>query len=431
MITSMKKKKTWAMGGFLVAVGLLITACAGNTTDPTATNGEGGLSGEVTVWGLTMNEDGIAAWDSIVAAFEEIEPNVSIVLETRGIDPHKDALRQVAGTPTGPDIYQYWSGSGLGGELVRAGLSMDLTDYYEQYGWQDRFADTTLSGITQYGGFHGVPQKQVAEGLFYNKALFAQAGITELPTTYDELLAAVDKLKASGITPIQFGGTVNWHVMRLLDNLIETKCGADKADELNKADGDWSAEQCVTDAFTELKKWGDDYLVDGFMAMNNDDSSQLFFSGDAAMALEGTWFDSVTINAGMDSANVGLFHFPTGTGRVYGFGEAYYINANSDNPDAAAAFLDFFTSEQGQLLAGDAFSSLSVNKAVDSSDNSALAPVWIDMFNTATGTFQNNDMNFSTAMTTEYWRIQNSVLLGETDPADAGAAFQDWRSANG
>ena len=47
-------------------------------------------------------------------------------------------------------------------------------------------------------------------GFWYNKALFTKAGITAPPTTWDELLADVGKLKDAGITPIALGGKDKW-----------------------------------------------------------------------------------------------------------------------------------------------------------------------------------------------------------------------------
>jgi raffinose/stachyose/melibiose transport system substrate-binding protein len=395
-------------------------------------SGGGGGADENTLvlWSVTQETTQRAAMDTIIADFEEANPGTKIELEERSVDEMKTAMRQTAGTDAGPDIYRYWQGAGLGGELVAADVSLDLTEYYEEYGWEDRFTPTAMSSITQYGGYHGVPFIQATEALYYNKTLFEEAGITDLPTTYDDLVAAADKLVAAGITPIEFGGTVNWHVMRLLDSIVETKCGADIADTLNTGDGDWGAEPCVTEAFTELKKWGDDYINKGFMGISNDDSSQLFFSGQAAMALEGTWLNSQVVDNGMDPAEVGIFPFPTGTGRLYGFGEGLYVSKSTDKADLAAKFLDFFTSDESQSGAEGAWSPISANKNVTPSDTDTLAHYWVDMLADSTGLYVNNDQNFSTATTGEYWRIQNLVLTGDLDPADAGAEFQKFRDAN-
>jgi len=405
-----------------VSVGVL-AGCSG---------GGGGADDENTLvlWSVTQETTQRSAMDAIIADFEEANPGTKIELEERSVDEMKTAMRQTAGTDAGPDVYRYWQGAGLGGELVAADVSLDLTEYYKEYGWEDRFTPTAMASITQYGGYHGVPFIQATEALYYNKTLFEEAGITDLPTTYDELVAAADKLVAAGITPIEFGGTVNWHVMRLLDSIIETKCGAETADALNTGDGDWSAEPCVTEAFTELKKWGDDYINEGFMGISNDDSSQLFFSGQAAMALEGTWLNSQVVDNGMDPAEVGIFPFPTGTGRLYGFGEGLYVSKSTDKADLAAKFLDFFTSDESQTGAQGAWSPISANKNVTPSDADTLAHYWVDMLADSTGLYVNNDQNFSTATTGEYWRIQNLVLTGDLDPADAGAEFQKFRDAN-
>lgn len=386
---------------------------------------------ELTLWLTTQEPNQREALDALVAAYED-KGDVTIAIEERSVDQHKDAMRQIAGTGSGPDLYWYWEGSGLGGELVDVGMSLDLTDYYAQYGWEDRFTTASLAGITQYGGFHGVPWTLQGEGVYYNKELFAQAGIEEEPATYGELLDAADALVAAGITPIEFGGTVNWDVMRLLDSLIETQCGAKTADELNTGDGDWGAEMCVTDAFTELAAWGDEYLNAGFMGISADDAAQLFFSGQAAMSLEGTWYNAQVVDNGLDPESVGVFPFPTGTDRLYGFGEAYYVSAATDHPDEAAAFLDFLTSEEGQEIAGSNWGALSVNENVPVDGGNPLNAVWADIFAASdAGMYTNNDQNFSTAETTEYWRIQNSVLTDDLDPADAGAEFQAYRDANG
>lgn len=418
----MRFKKTLTSIALGAASVVVLSGCSGG--------GGADDANTLTFWTVTQQETQSAAMDKIISDFEADHPDVTINVEERSVDEMKTAMRQTAGTNSGPDIYRYWEGYGLGGELVDAGVSLDLTEYYEKYGWEDRFTAASMSSITQYGGFHGVPFIQATEALYYNKTLFEQAGITDVPTTYDELVAAAEKLVAAGITPIEFGGTVNWHVMRLLDSLVETTCGAETADALTTGDGDWGSEPCVAEAFTELKSWGDNYLNDGFMGISNDDSSQLFFSGQAAMALEGTWLDAQIVDNGMDPAEVGIFAFPTGTDRLYGFGEGLYIDAATDKADLAAEFLDYFTSDEAQSGAEGAWSPISANVNVQPAETDTLAPYWVDMIAASTGLYVNNDQNFSTAVTGEYTRIQNAVLTGDIDPADAGAEFQKFRDDN-
>ena len=118
---------------------------------------------------------------------------------------------------------------------------------------------------------------------------FEKAGITEEPKTYDELLAAAEKLKAAGIPAITFGGTVNWHVMRLMDVMLETKCGAEKHDALMAMDCKWTEEPCATESFAEMDKWAKNYVLSPFMGIDQAQSFNLFIAGRAAMMLEGDW----------------------------------------------------------------------------------------------------------------------------------------------
>jgi raffinose/stachyose/melibiose transport system substrate-binding protein len=127
---------------------------------------------------------------------------------------------------------------------------------------------------------------------------------------------------------------------------------------------------------------------------------------------------------------MGIFTFPTGTERTYGFGELLYVTPAAKSPDAAAKFLDYMVSPEGQEKLGTAFASISVNSTVEPAADAPLGTDWQSIIAASGGLFVNNDQNFSTAETTEYWRIQNSVLTGELDPADAGAEFQTWRDAN-
>ena len=244
---------------------------------------------EITLW--TLNFSAQAANDAmkkVAADFEAANPGSKVTIVTRGTDEHKTALRVAAGSDKGPDIYFSWAGLGLGGEYVKAGLSQPLDKYYTEYKWNDELVPAAASFADIYpGGKHGVPYTFKGEVLYYNKNLFEQAGITEEPKTYDELVAAAEKLKAAGIPAITFGGTVNWHLMRLMDVLLETKCGAEKHDALKAMTAKWSEEACATEAFAEMDKWAKNYILSPFMGIDQAQSFSLFTAGRAAMMLEG------------------------------------------------------------------------------------------------------------------------------------------------
>lgn len=416
--------RLFAKAAAAVAAVALLAGCSGG-----GSSASGGGTTTLEWWTINLTAPAAnEAVNKIIADFEKENPDIKIKLTPRAVDAHKDALRTAIGTSAAPDIYDYWAGPGLGGELVKANASADLTEYYKQYKWDERFSEAALAPVTQYGGYHGVPWKLNGEAIYYNKKLFAQAGITETPKTLDELDAAAKKLKDAGITPIQFGGTVNWHVMRLLDTFLEGKCGSEKFDKLVTKQANWGQEQCVTDSFTELQKWSKDYFNSGFIGINNDESSALFYGGKAAMALEGDWFNASIEGQKMNLDDVGVFSLPTGTNRLYGFEQAQYITKDSKNKDAAAKFLDYFTSKTVQQATQGLFAVQSVNKEVtpDAAKATPLTTAWDGIFKDAKGLYMNNDQNLNQSQTREYWRIQNLVATGGLDPKQAGADMQKF-----
>jgi len=381
----------------------------------------------VKLWTLSFaNDSANQAFQSIIKQFETANPGVTIKVETRGVDEHKSALRVSAGSDQGPDIFFSWAGLGLGGEFIKSGLALPMDKYYTQYKWDDEFLPSALAFSTQYaGGRFGVPYTFHGEALYYNKALFAKAGIASEPKTYDELVADAAKLAAAGIPAFTFGGTVNWHVMRLMDVILETECGAQKHDELMTLQANWSTEPCAAKSFAEFHNWTSKYFLKPFMGIGQDQAFNLFLAGRAAMMLEGDWLVG-QLGQNKKQADYGVFPFPTGGDRLYGFAEYNYINAKSKNADAAARFLDFLASTDVQQAHLGDFGSISVNKNVKYTSTEPLSQAWVKIFGQFSGTFVNGDQAFPLDVTTEYWRVINDVASDNLDPAKAPAALQTF-----
>jgi raffinose/stachyose/melibiose transport system substrate-binding protein len=381
----------------------------------------------ITLWTLSFSaKTANAAVAKVAADFEAANPGTKVEIVTRGTDEHKTALRVAAGSDRGPDIYFSWAGLGLGGEYVKAGLSLPLDKYYQQYKWADELLPSAAAFADLYpGGKHGVPFTFKGEGIYFNKALFAKAGITAEPKTYDELVAAADKLKAAGIAPITFGGLVNWHVMRLMDVILETKCGAEKHDALMGMSASWKTEPCATASFVEFDKWAKNYILSPFMGIDNTQALNLFLAGRAAMMLEGDWLVTSLADA-KKIDDYDIFPFPTGTNRLYGFSEYHYVSTKSKNPDLAAKFLDYFMSKDVQQTLIGKVSAISVNKDVSYANLQPISAKWLKIFNTFSKIYVNGDQAFPLAVTTEYWRIINAVATGSMPAAEAAANLQTF-----
>jgi raffinose/stachyose/melibiose transport system substrate-binding protein len=381
----------------------------------------------VEFWTLSFSsEKANDTYSKMEAEFEAANPGIDVVITRRGVDEHKTALRVAAGSDTGPDIYFNWAGLGLGGEYVLAGMSKDLSKYYEQYGWNDNLVPAALGFTTAFAeGQHGVPNTFKGEVLYYNKQMLADAGFEKEPETYEELLAFAEALREKGIAAITFGGSVNWHVMRLMDVLLETKCGAEKHDKLIGQELNWSTEPCALESFQELEMWADKYFLKPFMGIDHRQAMTLFVAGKAGMMLEGNWLVN-SLSEADDLEKYGIFPFPTGTGRLYGFAEYHYISSKSENPDAAAKFLAYILSDDTQQKYLGALSGNSVNKNVEYVDLRPMDEEWNGIFGSHSEMFVNGDQGLPANIVPEYFRVINEVVADGMQPQEAADALQTF-----
>jgi raffinose/stachyose/melibiose transport system substrate-binding protein len=214
--------------------------------------------------------------------------------------------------------------------------------------------------------------------------------------------------------------------MRLMDEILETTCGADVHDQLKSMKADWSKTECATKAFAEMKMWGQNYILSPFMGVDQKQSFTLFLAKRAAMMLEGDWLVS-QIKEGGNVDDYDVFPFPNGTGRLYGFAEYFYISSKTAKADLAAEFINSFTSTEFQTQIAGTFGALSVNKEVKLKDNaSAMHKEWTQIFADAKGTFVNGDQAFPLDVTTEYFRVINDVAAARIEPQAAAAAMQTF-----
>ena len=88
-------------------------------------------------------------------------------------------------------------------DMVDAGQLKDITKSVDASVKQN--IGSALDATTVDGKIYGVPYTVTPGGIWYSKDLFAKAGITDTPTTWDELKSDINKLKNAGITPVALG----------------------------------------------------------------------------------------------------------------------------------------------------------------------------------------------------------------------------------
>src|SRR3712207_1802252 len=105
-----------------------------------------------------------------------------------------------------PDVYMERGGGELA-DHVEAGMVRDLS---EDAAEEVEKIGGSVSPFQVDGKTYALPFSMGVVGFWYNKELFAQAGIDKAPTTMDELYAAIDALKGAGVAPISVGAGDKW-----------------------------------------------------------------------------------------------------------------------------------------------------------------------------------------------------------------------------
>jgi raffinose/stachyose/melibiose transport system substrate-binding protein len=319
------------------------------TEAATAEASAGGAAVTVNWWHIQINDPGKSLNQTIADEYHAAHPNVDIKITVLENEAFKAKLATTMQAGDAPDIFQSWGG-GVLAEQVAGGLAKDVTSDIAD--WSDTMNPAGMSIYQVDGKQYGVPYNFGLVGFWYNKDLFTQAGITAPPTTWDELLSDVSKLKTKGITPIALGEGDKWPGMFWWAYLALRIGGQAAMDDAIKT-GAWDAPAFVQ-AGTTLKQ-----LVDlqpyqkGFLAGGYDkDEASTMGNGKAAMELMGQWAPGAQKGDSANKQGIGdklaWFPFPAVAGGVglptdvFGGADGFAFGKNA--PPEAIDFVKFRSS---------------------------------------------------------------------------------------
>jgi xylobiose transport system substrate-binding protein len=361
--------RTWsAARTALVAAAAALTVTAAAACGTAGPPGAGGGSEGLALW--TLENEGINGVQQAAVDSFNTGDGPDMTLRTYVNDPYKAALQTAIGSPNAPDVFYNWGGGNLQG-YVDAGQVADLTDALAANpDVRDAFLPSVMAVGTLDGRIYGIPMQGVQPvSFFYNRDVFAAAGITEFPTTWSGFLDVVERLKAAGVQPIALAGSQPWTELMYLEYLLDRNGGPEKFQAIvDGTPGAWSDPAVLT----SLQQIRD--LVDrgafgtNFTAVNYDNqgSQALLTSGRAAMELMGSW-EVTSLNDNfpdfLTAGTLGWADFPAVEGgagdpaNLVGNPSNFYsVAASSSDVEAAARFLvDNMTSPayvQGMIEVG-------------------------------------------------------------------------------
>lgn len=344
----MFKHRLRRVSGAAIAILLAASVAACTASSPEGGNTAGGgdaENAELTYWYWAESDaPGANDWMTArIAEYEDAHPGVTIDLVLQSTDTLIGAFTTAAQTQSGPDIATQWATIPVLSQAW-AGAIAPISDYVDE---EQRANWIGTQENTDKDKLYAMPMYVIGIPLAYNKDLFAKAGVTDAPKTFDELLTVCGQLKDAGITPIGMGNKDGYFGAWFFSNF--GKQNLDSTEELKQA---VIGNEDITDpkytgyleAMFQLKENG--CLNDDIASLTLDQGMAKFGAGQAAMAW-GT--DGIVNNWAKELGveKVGITSTPVwGSGdlsTVYNTTQSSsaFITSWSEHKEASAQFLSW------------------------------------------------------------------------------------------
>ncbi len=339
----------------LAAMSMGVSAGAEEVTYDSITLGESFTDLETTITVFNHRTDldsedyGGVTWKEYLAAFNEMYPGITVDITT-DTNYADDALTHLQ------------SGDYETIMMIPAVDQADLSTYFMSYGDLD-----TMSGLINYadkwmydGEVYGVPSTATTQGIVYNKKVFEEAGITELPATPSEFIEALQAIKDNtDAIPLYTNYAAGWTM------------GAWDAYIAGNATGDSTyMNQQLAHTENPFKDYGDEahpYSVykilydavanglteDDYTTTDWEGSKGMLNNGEIGCMVLGSWAYPQMEAAGENAEDIGYMPFPiTVDGVQYASSGPDYcyginVNASDDEKAAAMVFVKWMTEESG------------------------------------------------------------------------------------
>jgi raffinose/stachyose/melibiose transport system substrate-binding protein len=273
----------------VLAVGAAAAVAAGALAGCTSSNSNEGDGVTITWWHNATSDPLQGLWNDVAAEFEEAHPGVTVeVTGYQNEELQRTLIPNALQSGDAPDVFQVWPGGEVRAQ-AEAGYLRDLTEDAA-----DTIAELggTVKPWQVDGKQYALPFTFGIEGFWYNKDLFAEAGISAPPQTLPELEDANEKLKAVGVAPIAVGAADTWPAGHWWYQFALAACSTETLQTaipaLDFSDPCWLQAGELLEDFMATEPFQEGFLATAAQ-QGADSSAGLVANGNAAMELMGHW----------------------------------------------------------------------------------------------------------------------------------------------
>jgi multiple sugar transport system substrate-binding protein len=313
-----------------------------------------------------------------------------------------------------------------------SGVTVPVNDYIKQWGLDGQFKDVALSNYTLADGkIQAFPLEGYVWPVWYNTKVFAAAGVP-IPTTTDDLIADVKKIRAAGDQPVILSAD---GMGQYLFTLIVQSETTDAEAEQCIGKGDWTVPNCIkgVELFTQLRDAG--VFVDKVQGIDYPTANTDFGAGKVAMSHFGAWeFGAPEVASVVPDVQLGGFPLPADSPHKLPIyysafsAKGIWITPNGVKKiDAIKRFIQFFY--QPSIIARfEEQAGMTSPLIADAVDPSKVTPLFTQDLSKIAEVAETPDFYLPPAVGTDFGRIFTEALIPGTTAqkilADLTAAYK-------
>jgi multiple sugar transport system substrate-binding protein len=327
----------------VAAAGLL--AAAGCSSSSSSGSGSGGGVVKLSVLTGFTGPDG-PSYQALVSQFNASHPNIKVTMDIQPWDAIGQKLPAEWATGQGPDLATPNFDPGVIFTYIKTNSVLPLDSAVGSGDNQinsSAFPSSVTKAFTVNGHLYAIPANLATVALYYNKTMFAAAGITDPPKTADDFVADVRKLTLGGASPTQYGISLADHQTIQMWPILQWMNGGD----IVGADGCATVNSAAS--VQALSTWAS--LVQNQhvspVGQTGADADTLFSAKKAAMELNGPWAADGFRKAGID---LGIAPVPVGTAGPVTVASTVpmMVAKNTKHKAEALEFLSWWTGKTAQ-----------------------------------------------------------------------------------
>jgi ABC-type glycerol-3-phosphate transport system substrate-binding protein len=352
---AMRRVGVWLYCAVLVC-GLMFSGCSANPADTGnqagQSNGEPVNGDRVELVVYSWRPEDKDAYAKFIGEFEKQHPSVKVTFKPFKSTEYNTILTNALTSGTGPDIVQLRPYSGAR-SMADAGYLLPLDDVKGVTGIPRSYLDAAKGSDQKV---YGIPLSINSAVIFYNKKLFAENGL-QPPQTWEEFLQVCSALKQKGIIPIAQSGKASY-LLSLTHSVIGVSAygGNEFVETLLKGETNFLDGKFV-ESIKRMQQLAP-YFPPDFVAIDDKDAQALFYTGKAAMYINGSYrletfekhnpdlpLDIIPALAGEKGGDTPIVNWVDGS---------YGVVKATKHPEEAKQFIEFLASQTfGQLFSDE------------------------------------------------------------------------------